>query len=269
MLNPRTALRVLATIVSVNVGLGFIGLSSARAAEVGIAILAYHRFDPDVSGPTTVTVPALEGQFAWLSQHGYRIIPLHQAVTELAGTIPHQSDPAAVITVDDGHESVYTVLFPLIRKAHIAVTLFIYPSAISNASYALTWTQLKEMESSGLVDVESHTFWHPNFKRERRRLSPNDYQAFVDSQLVRSKAILEKRLGKPVDQLAWPFGIVDIDLEAAARRAGYITAFAYAGGQALPGDDLLALPRIPITDADRGSRFGALIITHSREKQKP
>lgn len=240
------------------------------AAEArGIPILAYHRFDPVAAGSTTVTVAALEAQLAWLSQHDYRIIPLRQAVAELTITAPPPHNPAAVITVDDGHKSVYTVLFPLIRKMRIPVTLFIYPSAISNAAYALTWTQLQEMQASGLVDVESHTYWHPNFKVERRRRSPAEYQAFVDTQLVRSKAILEKQLGRPVDQLAWPFGIVDFDLEAAARRAGYVTALAYAGGPARPGDDLFALPRIPIADADRGGRFAALLVPRRPERQQP
>jgi peptidoglycan/xylan/chitin deacetylase (PgdA/CDA1 family) len=243
--------------------------TSGRATEAGATpILVYHRFDPLQAGSTTVTVAALKTQLAWLSQHHYRVIPLRQALAELNGTAPRPHDPSAVITVDDGHISDYTVLFPLIRKARIPVTLFIYPSAISNASYALTWAQLQEMQASGLVDVESHTYWHPNFKAERRRLSPTGYRAFVDAQLARSKAVLEKRLGTSVDQLAWPLGIVDPDLEAAARRAGYVSAFAYAGGPARPGDDPLALPRIPIVDADRGGRFAALLATHTRQRPK-
>lgn len=258
--------RVQALIAFLLIGLAGL-VSNARASEVGTAILVYHRFDPAVAGSTTVTAPALEAQLAWLSQHQYRIIPLREAVAELNGTAPHPRVPSAAITIDDGHKSVYSVLFPLIRKAGIPVTVFIYPSAISNASYALTWGQLNEMEASGLVDIESHTYWHPNFKTERRRLSPADYRSFVDAQLDRSKAVLEKRLGKPVDQLAWPFGIVDQDLEAAARHAGYTAGFAYTGGPAQPGDDTLALPRIPITDADRGSQFGALIA--NREKKQP
>lgn len=261
---------VRALIVLVGIGFDLVGLAPAvRAAEAGIPILVYHRFDPRAAGSTTVTVAVFEEQLGWLSRHGYRIVPLHEAVAEGNGTAPRQRDLSAAITIDDGHVSVYTVLFPLIRKARIPVTLFIYPSAISNASYALTWKQLREMEASGLVDVESHTFWHPNFKIERRRLDAADYQALVDTQLTRSKAILEQRLGKAVDQLAWPFGIVDIDLEAAARRAGYNTGFAYTGGPLQPGDDPLALPRIPVTDADRDGRLETLIASHDREKRKP
>lgn len=257
--------------VALSAGLALAAFSPAAHAAQAYAtpILVYHRFDPSTAGPTTVTVAAFEAQLAWLTQHGYRIIPLREAMAEPKGVAPGPHEPAAVITVDDGHKSVYTVLFPLIRQRRIPVTLFIYPSAISNASYALTWAQLQEMQASGLVDVESHTYWHPNFRTERRRLSPADYRAFVDLQLTRSKAVLETRLGKPVDQLAWPFGIVDPDLEAAARKAGYVAAFAYAGGPARPDDDRLALPRIPIVDADRGGRFGALIATRGRERQEP
>ena len=81
--------------------------------------------------------------------------------------------------------------------------------------------------------------------------------------------MIASRVGQPVDELAWPFGIVDPELEAAARRAGYVHAFAYAGGPAVAGDDPLALPRIPICDADRGARFGALLAVRTPERQEP
>ncbi|MDR3510625.1 MAG: polysaccharide deacetylase family protein [Caulobacteraceae bacterium] len=239
----------------------FAGLASGLAAAPApqrVAILVYHRFDPATPAPTTVTIPAFQGQLAWLARHHYRIEPLRTALAELDGAAP-SGGPVAVITADDGHKSVYTELFPVIRAQRIPVTLFIYPSAISNAPYALTWAQLREMQASGLVDVESHTYWHPNFRTERRRLGAAAYQAFVDVQLQRSKAVIERELGKPVGMLAWPFGIVDTDLEAAARRAGYTAGFGYGGGPAGAGGDRLALPRIPVGDADRGDRFGARI----------
>jgi peptidoglycan/xylan/chitin deacetylase (PgdA/CDA1 family) len=247
-----------------------LALPSAAVEDVGrTPILAYHRFDPTVAGATTVTVAAFEDQLAWLAKHNYRIVSLRTALAELNGTEPRRQTPATVITVDDGHKSIYSVLFPLIRKAHVPVTLFVYPSAISNAPYALTWAELQEMQASGLVDVESHTYWHPNFKIEHRRRTGADYATFVDSQLSRSKAVIKMKLGKPVDLLAWPFGIVDADLEAAAKRAGYTAAFAYAGGPAAPGDDLLSLPRIPVSDADRGERFGALLKARGPKKREP
>ena len=89
------------------------------------------------------------------------------------------------------------------------------------------------MLASGLVDVQSHTFWHPDFQKERARQNPEKYQAFVDDQLARSKSILESRLGIKVDLLAWPFGIVD----QGARRTRRGPAMS------LPSDTKAALRR--------------------------
>jgi peptidoglycan/xylan/chitin deacetylase (PgdA/CDA1 family) len=163
------------------------------------------------------------------------------------------------ITVDDGHVSVFSILFPLIVEYHIPVTLFIYPSAISKASYALTWEQLKQMKASGLVDIEAHTYWHPNFRKEKAALLPADYEKFVTYQLVRSKAVLEERLGSPITLMAWPYGIYDPNLEQAAARAGYTASFAYAGGLALPTSDLFAIPRIPVSNYAQGSAFATML----------
>jgi peptidoglycan/xylan/chitin deacetylase (PgdA/CDA1 family) len=149
-------------------------------------------------------------------------------------------------------------MFPIIKRDKIPVTLFIYPSAISNAAYAMTWPQLAEMAQSGLVDIQSHTYWHPNFKIEARRLNPAAYERFVAMQLTRSKETLIAHLGVTVDMLAWPFGIYDADLERAAERAGYVAGFTLDRRSLRPGDDLLALPRYLVTDLDRGARFGAI-----------
>jgi peptidoglycan/xylan/chitin deacetylase (PgdA/CDA1 family) len=233
--------------------------ATASGDNAGISILAYHHFGPTVADSMTVTTPVFEQQLGWLTQHGYRVIPLRTLVDGLRGAGAPTSGHVVVITVDDGHRTVYSELFPLIRKHHLPVTLFIYPSAISNASYALTWEQIAEMAATGLVDIQSHTVWHPNFKHEKAKLSPADYRAFVQMQLVRSRKTLTAHGGRDVDMLAWPFGLYDPDLERAASEAGYVAAFSIDRRPACPGDDLMALPRYLMTDQDRGIRFAAIV----------
>src|SRR5450756_1904357 len=106
----------------------------------------------------TVTTAVFRDQLKFLKDQGYTIIPLNQLVAYLLGKDPPPPSRAVVITADDGHRSVFTDMFPLVRQYNCPVTLFIYPSAISNATYALTWDQLREMQSSGLFDIESHTY---------------------------------------------------------------------------------------------------------------
>lgn len=227
-------------------------------AHSGTPILAYHRFDPVKSGSTTVTTATLESQLTWLVEHNYTVVPLAQVIATVRGSEPAPLHTIA-ITVDDGHVSVFTILFPIIQKYRIPVTLFIYPSAISHASYALTWNELKQMKASGLVDIQAHTYWHPDFHKEKARLSPDEYNKFVTNQLVLSKAVLEQRLGSQITLMAWPYGIYDHDLEQAAAHAGYTASFAYAGGVALPGDDPFAIPRIPAGNYAHGDAFGTML----------
>ena len=237
--------------------------AGGRAAEspTGVPILVYHRFGPVAADGMTVTTPVFEAQLAWLREHGYRFLSLRAVVDAMCGKGKERPLPAksVAITADDGHASVYSEMFPVVQRHQVPVTLFIYPSAISNASYALTWEQLSEMLRAGGIDVQSHTFWHPNFRTEKARLSASQYGTFVDSQLVRSKERIAARLGiQPPDMLAWPFGIHDPELEQAARRTGYTAAFTLERRHARPGTDCLALPRYLMTDLDRGARFAAI-----------
>jgi peptidoglycan/xylan/chitin deacetylase (PgdA/CDA1 family) len=230
------------------------------AADAKVPILLYHRFGPVVADSMTVTTPVFESNLKYLRKNGYTIIPLRQLVNYYLGHGQPAPPKSVVITADDGHKSVYADMFPLIRKYQIPVTLFIYPSAISNASYAMTWKQLREMKKSGLVDIQSHTYWHPNFKKDRRRLSPSAYRESVDMQLRKSKEKLEKELGTKVDMLAWPFGIHDEDLEKEAATDGYLATFTMVRRHSGISDDVMALPRYLMTDRDRGKVFGRLLL---------
>jgi peptidoglycan/xylan/chitin deacetylase (PgdA/CDA1 family) len=116
------------------------------------------------------------------------------------------------------------------------------------------------MAQSGLVDVQSHTVSHLHFNHERARRRPADYQSFVAAELGQSKQTLEERLNKPVVFLAWPYGAFDGDLERAAVAAGYSAAFIVGGRRAGAGDDRFDLPRIAVSDADRGARFERLLL---------
>jgi len=244
--------------------------SSALAADhkqLRVPILVYHRFDPTASGPTTITTRDFESHLNYLAENGYRVIRLRELVDFLLGHAPAPPPRSVVMTVDDGHRSVYTEMLPLVQKARIPVTLFIYPSAISHASYALTWTQLRELNASGLVDVQSHTYWHPNFKIERRRLDPRKYQEFVTFQLTQSKLTLERMLGCRVDLLAWPFGIFDDELIQMAAHSGYVAAFTIERREVRESDSIMALPRFLIEDSMDRKAFNRMLQDALDEKR--
>ena len=48
-------------------------------------------------------------------------------------------------------------MLPIIKKHRYPVTIFVYPSAISNAKYAMTWDKLRSLKKTGLFDIQSHS----------------------------------------------------------------------------------------------------------------
>ncbi len=234
--------------------------------QVGVPVLCYHRFGPTVADGMTVTTPVFEAQLKWLKENGYTVIPLRTLVNYLRGQGPPPPPKSVVITADDAHKTVYSDMLPLAKKYNIPVTLFIYPSAVSNASYVMTWEQLKDLQQTGLFDMQSHTFWHPNFKKEKKKLKPEDYQKLVDSQLTKSKASLEKRFGTTVDVLAWPFGIYDEELEKAAAKAGYVAAFSIERRLANSSERIMSQPRYLMVNGDGVKNFAAIVTGKVIEK---
>ena len=107
-------------------------------AERGIPVLVYHRFGPEVSDSMTVTTPVFESHLKYLQENGYRVIPLRELLENyLQKGVPPDSRMVAM-SADDAHISVYRNALPLIKKYRIPMTLFVYPSAVSNTSYAMT-----------------------------------------------------------------------------------------------------------------------------------
>ena len=223
------------------------------------SILLYHRFGPVVHDEMTVRTDTFRGQLEYLKQHGYQVVALRAVVSHLLGNGPALPPRSVVITVDDGHASVFTEMLPIVLEYRVPVTLFIYPSAISNAAYAMKWDQLTTLYRTGFFDIQSHTYWHPNFKTEKRRLSPAAYQSFVTMQLAKPRAVLKNKLGVDASMLAWPFGIYDDELMTNAREAGYVSAFTLDRRPVTSRERIMALPRYLVLDSDSGRRFASML----------
>lgn len=120
----------------------------------------------------------------------------------------------------------------------IATDLGVDPAA-NEEDRLMSWSEAQAMVASGLITMGAHTVTHRNLKRlplaEARR------------EIVESKAIIERTLGRSVDLFAYPFGnpandFTD-DVKAAVRESGFRAAFSVTLGLVRPGDDLFALPR--------------------------
>lgn len=225
------------------------------ATDINIPILTYHNFEPVKTGIMTISTAKFEAQLQYIKDHGYTVIPLQDAVAYLQGKKKDLPAKPVVITADDGRITVYQYMLPLIRKYKVPVTLFIYPSMISRTNYALTWKQIETLKETGYFDIQSHTYYHPNFNEEQKALSPAAYKQLVQAQLLESKKVLQEKMDTPITLLAWPYGIYNPYLEQQAKKAGYRMAFSIDDRSASRHDSWMAIPRYMVSEKHSMATF--------------
>lgn len=228
---------------------------SKRLERSRLAILSFHKIgEPPPSGWKTwfyISEKTFTRQLGFLARHGWKVIDL---VTFLRGLVDPESLPpkAALLTFDDGYRSMRRVALPWLRGFGYPAVMFMptkYIGRINSFDLAnepqeamCDWDDLRELERSG-ISVQSHGVSH--------RLFPSLTAAEQQRELLQSKRVLERGLGKPVEVFAYPYGADGRSTEERKRlrqaleQAGYRAACLYGGRpRRLPIANPYRLPRL-------------------------
>lgn len=210
-----------------------------------VPILMYHHLTdlPDNASQLqrdwTVAPKNFETQMDWLAERGYHTVTMGQLAAHLKRNAVLPMKPI-VISFDDGWSDDYAVAFPILKRHNFTGTFYVYTNALDHNQF-LTWAQVEEMSAAGM-DFQAHTLSHPHL----RKLSPEEAMIQVSD----SKAILEKRLGKPVTSFAYPFGEYNTAVIDIVKRAGFDSAVTIAAGYKQRADEAYTLHRIRISYPD-------------------
>lgn len=185
-----------------------------------VGILTYHRNAYHVPGLPkplhNVTPDRFEEQITTLLDRGFVIWPLSRII-EYAAAGRAIAPRTIALTFDDGYETVFTEVFPILRKLEQPATVFVstaflddegpfpyddwgiaYENRAPIQTYRmLTTANCLEMVASGLIELGSHTHTHEDF-RDR----PEDFRRDVETSLD----ILNLRLGQRNVAFAYPWG---------------------------------------------------------------
>lgn len=120
------------------------------------------------------------------------------------------------MTFDDGDVSNYQNAFPLLTKYSQKGIFFVVGSFIQTRPDYMTWAHLHELSDMG-HEIQSHSWSHP--------LLTHCTDDKIQDELMRSKNVLEEKLGEPVDALSVPGGRWNDRVLRAAARAGYTRVY--------------------------------------------
>ena len=171
-----------------------------------VPILCYHRFGTKTS-KLNVTPAAFEQQMEWLARNGYTVVTLARLARFLEGkeALPAKS---VAITIDDGYRSSYEIAYPILRKYGFPATVFLYTDFVG-ASDAMTWAQMKDMTSSGLVTIQPHSKSHANLTQRLPNETDARYRDRIRREVDAPVTVIKERLAEPIFAFAYPYGDVN------------------------------------------------------------
>ena len=234
-----------------------------------VPILMYHEVSARLDHryrKYTLTPQELERQLDWLRAHEYRTVTMDDVFAAWRGERALPANPVA-ITFDDGGRDCIEHAVPALAKRGFTATFYIVAGVVGAPMrwlrqevgfelQAADWPALWAAEKAGM-HCEAHSITHP-------RLGSVDAATCRD-ELARGRAMLEDGLGHAVTHLAYPFGSFSDETRSIARETGYATACTTEEAIAsTPGDELLALPRVPILGTESFGEFTHRVRTAQR-----
>ena len=215
-------------------------IGSVNYLLTGLPVANYHQVNNKYQTVLTMKPEDFEEQMKYLHDNDYHAISQKQFDDYMTGrgTLP---DRPILITFDDGYIDNYEEAYPIMKKYGMRGTIFLITSLVNTPRY-LTWAQIQEMSQNG-IEFGSHTVSH-------KPLTSFDRDG-VRRELRESKAILEKKLGRPCPLIAFPEGKFNDMVMEETKAAGYKYGFTVDTGRVFPWDDPYDLERVPFFEGPR------------------
>ncbi len=215
----------------------------------GPRILIYHQIGAGSGFQMDISPELFRGHVKWLLDHG-RIVGFGDA---LSGADDPESNRQFVLTFDDGYADFYENGFPLLREQGIPFTLYLTSGHIETGELLhpgdrpLSWDQVDDMLSTGLVTLGAHTHTHPDL----RGLGVEQ----IEQEIGQSNHLIEARTGQAPDAFRLSERALGRGREGGSGR--YLRRQRWGEDPRLTKHGPSRIGRVPVQRSDRAVLFQA------------
>lgn len=220
-----------------------VGAVSAVSVSEGyyVPVIMYHSIlkDDSLQGKYVISPAQLEEDLIYLTENGYTAVTVSDLIAYVEDGVPLPEKPV-MLTFDDGYYNNYLYAYPLMKKYGFKMVLSVigkYSEAFSstpddNAYYShCTWDQLREMELSGYVEVQNHSYdMHTtdqgrNGTKKNSWESSDTYRSILTGDIMKCQNLLIERSGITPTAFTYPFGAISSESVEILKDMGFKASF--------------------------------------------
>jgi hypothetical protein len=231
-----------------------LAVDRVRTIPPGVVILIYHRVGGTTPVSVDLPVAMFREQMEYLAASG-RVLSLDDALAWMRGEAHQHLERPVVITFDDGTRDWADLAMPILAEYGLPATFYVATAFVEeqrpfpNDGQPVSWAALRDMASTGLATIGSHTHTHLVLRRAT--------SAETRDEIDRSQALVGEHLGLRCDHFAYPKAVPGSPAAEGVVRATFVTA-AVAGNRTNgPTAQLHRLGRTAVQRADAGRWFRA------------
>ena len=195
----------------------------------------YHEVSDLLENNLYLSVDDFISHLDYFEEAGITPISMQQLYDHWVNEAPIPEKPI-VLTFDDGYESMYTTVYPLLKERGWSGTFFCITAARWSENF-LSSEMIFEMAANGM-EIGSHTVYHT----ELNTLTGDE----LWHELADSRDALSTLTEKDVNMLCYPSGRNNAETRSTAEEAGYLCAVTTNYGIASQSQGLFALKRIRV-----------------------
>ncbi|HWT75413.1 MAG TPA: polysaccharide deacetylase family protein [Mobilitalea sp.] len=181
---------ILFLLLSINIAKNLyeITMVSSMDNHVYVPILMYHQVKGTNLGKDVISPYEFECDLKFLKDNNYNTITMSQLVDYVYNDVDLPENPI-ILSFDDGYLNTYKNVYPLLKKYNMKIVLSIVGKSTddfsrvvdTNINYAhMTWDQIKEVQESGLVEIQNHSYNMHKVRNGRYGCSQMLNESFTD-----------------------------------------------------------------------------------------
>lgn len=219
--------------------------STAPAAghrSVSVPIIMYHQISTrnDNLGRYILSLDQLESDLRYIKESGYTTVKVAELIDYVSGD-GELPDKPIMLTFDDGYETGYTMLYPLMKKYGMCAVVSVIGSLTDlytqlddhNDRYSyLTWDEVRELSETPEIEIQNHSYdMHYSESGKRKGIaklngeSSEDYYNALYSDVGKMQLLLMKKAKCKATAIAYPFGSYTKETTEICKRLGFSCSF--------------------------------------------